>query len=314
MNWSVDPDDLLGVSLADVGLEPLPATEPKPVEPADFEAPRIVEGLSFDQYHGDPSSIGAGGIRLLGRSPLHFWHAYLRDGREPAEVTDAQRLGTAIHCAVLEPGCFPSRFSVRPPCDRRTKEGKAIYADFQASLNGRTELTTPEYQAAMEVREAFDKSPFSHYLNNGRSELSAYWTDRATGVRCRMRPDFVCSDRPFLIDLKSCTDASERAFTSHAWRMGYHITAAWYVDGWKAVTGDKVDYIFAAWEKEPPYAAQWYYADDLLLEAGRAAYRHLLNLYAECRTANEWPSYNSNRPGSEPALNPLFPPAWAIED
>lgn len=277
----------LGVSLAD--LPPV-------------VVPEIVEGRSFADYHGDKTTIGAGGLRLIQRSPAHYFYAL---NAPPAEPTEAQTLGSLIHCAVLEPDAVDDRYAVRPPMDRRTKEGKAAYADFLASLGARTEVSADQMQAAREVQMAIRAHPRAEFMRDGRSEVSVYWTDEVTGVRCRMRTDFVSDDFPVIVDLKSCADAREEAFMRSAWNYGYAITAAWYLDGWKAATGEKRDYIFAAWEKDAPHASQWYYADSLLVEAGRERYRRLLKTYADCRRTGAWPAYSEH-------LLPLVPPAWAI--
>lgn len=307
MKWSVDPGDPLGVSLADIGLEGAPSADRAPAEPADFEPPQVVDGLPFAEYNADLGSVSASGLRLLASSPLHHWHALRRPDREPEVPTDAQVFGTAIHCAVLEPDAFESRFAARPPMDRRTKEGKAAYAEFMESIGDRSELKSDQWHGALAVAASVRETEMGRMLlAGGRSEVSVYWTDRATGIRCRMRPDFVPSSQPVLVDLKSCENASDTAFGPQAWRLGYHVTAAFYVDGWRAATGEKRDYVFAAWEKEPPYASAWYYADDQLLEAGRCEYERLLRIYARCLEADEWPGYPA-------MLQPLFPPAWAMD-
>lgn len=303
----------LGVSEADLELDaaidnlcclpPVPVRKPAaPVLP-----PKVVLGLPFADYHGDLTSVGVGSLRDMARSPLHHYYAHRRPGREPEEPTPAQTLGTAIHCAVLEPDSFTHRFVTAPDVDRRTKEGKATYSAFLEKAGKMTKLTVDQTEAAVQVAGAVRDSELARkLLKHGRVELSCYWTDRATGVRCRMRPDFLPDAHPVIVDLKSCVDADERAFAAAAWRNGYHVTAAWYVDGWRAVANEKRDYIFAAWEKEPPYASAWYYATDEMLEAGRAEYRRLLAIYADCLAKDKWPGYPAE-------LQPLYPPAWAMD-
>lgn len=303
----------LGVSEADLELDaaidalcmaPVPAL---PKSKPTVLPPKVVVGMSFADYHSDLASVGAGSLRDVARSPLHHYYAHRRPGREPEQPSAAQLLGTAIHCAVLEPGEFMRRFVTAPDVDRRTTAGKAAYAAFLLSAAGKTPLSVDQTEAAMNVAGAVRGSEMAgRLLRAGRVELSCYWTDRATGVRCRMRPDFAPDVEPVIVDLKSCEDAGERAFAASAWRHGYHVTAAWYVDGWRAVMNEKRDYIFAAWEKEPPYASAWYYATDEMLEAGRAEYRRLLAIYAECLARDKWPGYAAE-------LQPLYPPAWAMD-
>lgn len=270
--------------------------------------PEVVTGRPGAEYHADIDSVGCGALRDVARSPLHHWWAHRRPGREQAEPTPSQRLGTAIHAAVLEPERFATDFMVRPDCDRRTKEGKAIYAEFMEMLGDRQEITVADQETALRIAERVRSSKLWHLFSSDgyQTEVSAYWTDKATGVRCRMRPDAVPAKQLFLIDLKSCSNADDTKFRNSAWDFGYHVSAAWYVDGWRAATGEKRDYIFAAFEKEEPHACAWFYADDELLEAGRVEYRRLLKIYAKCLAADEWPGYPDE-------LQPLFCPPWAMD-
>ena len=50
---------------------------------------------------------------------------------EPVEETEAMILGSAIHCAILEPDCFNDRYAVLPKIDLRTTIGKATKLKFE---------------------------------------------------------------------------------------------------------------------------------------------------------------------------------------
>ena len=64
--------------------------------------PGIYLDLHADDYYAAPG-LSNSGIGELLISPLHYWHKVLNPAREPEEDTAATRLGTALHCAVLEP-------------------------------------------------------------------------------------------------------------------------------------------------------------------------------------------------------------------
>jgi hypothetical protein len=83
-----------------------------------------------DAYLNNPGLSQSGAKELL-RSPAHYL-AYLN--RDRTEQTPAQRLGTLIHLASLQPKVFDATVVVAPECDKRTKEGKEIWASFQSSL------------------------------------------------------------------------------------------------------------------------------------------------------------------------------------
>ena len=80
--------------------------------------------MNNEQYHADTSAISASGLKLFMRSPAHYYAAYLDPNRVERQPTPAMRLGTATHCAILEPTRFNAEYAVIPESiDRRTKEG-----------------------------------------------------------------------------------------------------------------------------------------------------------------------------------------------
>ena len=63
------------------------------------------------EHHALPA-LSNSGMRDLAVSPLRYWYHHIRPDREPREETPAMRLGSALHCAVLEPGeTFMSRYA-----------------------------------------------------------------------------------------------------------------------------------------------------------------------------------------------------------
>lgn len=57
--------------------------------------------VTADEYFAIPA-LSNSGMKDLAVSPLRFWHRHINPQREPEEETAAQRIGSALHCAVLE--------------------------------------------------------------------------------------------------------------------------------------------------------------------------------------------------------------------
>lgn len=269
----------------------------------------IYPDVTNEDYHGGVG-ISKSGLDLMARSPLHYWAAYHDPLRKPREETPAMRFGTAIHTAVLEPGTFLDRYVILPDgLDRRTKDGKAEYAvlEAKAEAKGAQLLPYADFDKAMAIKSACHTHPMAKQLfRDGKAEMSVFWTDEETGVLCKCRPDWLLGgDNPAILDLKTTVDASPDGFMKSAYKYRYHVQAAWYLDGLEAAMGVKPDvFMFLAIEKDPPYAPAFYYADDAMITAGRAEYRRLLRLYAQCQNEGSWPGYN-------PKLQPLSLPKWA---
>ncbi|WP_282916571.1 PD-(D/E)XK nuclease-like domain-containing protein, partial [Streptomyces exfoliatus] len=69
------------------------------------------------------------------------------------------------------------------------------------------------------------------FTGQGIAERSLYWTDPATGVRCRVRPDWL-KELPGLtlaVDLKTTKDASPQAVQKAIRDYSYHQQDALYI-------------------------------------------------------------------------------------
>lgn len=281
----------------------------------------VYKGVSNDAYHSG-AGVSKSGLDLIARSPLHYWSAYLDPQREPREETPAMMLGTAIHSAVLEPQLFASDYVVVPegapkrPTKTQLSAKKpsddtvaAIewWREFDARYGGKTILTADDYDTCTSIQTNVRRHPAAQTLmKEGEAELSVYWRDDETGVLCKCRPDWMNYQANVIVDVKSTEDASPEGFQRSIQKYGYHVQAAWYLDGFKAATGTAPKaFIFAAFEKKRPYATAFYYADADMIELGRILYRERLNAYAECLKRNSWPGYPAQ-------LQAISLPAWVL--
>ena len=150
----------------------------------------------------------------------------------------------------------------------------------------------------------------ANLLSSGLAELSGFWTDAETGIRCKFRPDWLVVEGSDSItgmaDVKSCLDASAEGFSRAVAAYGYDVEAAFYQDGLKAVSGKTVPFFFVAAEKAAPFAVAVYQASEEMIGVGRAKYRAGLQLLAWCRKSNRWPAYQPNGEIEEINL-----PRWA---
>lgn len=266
--------------------------------------PCWASGITDDIYHGDPATVSSSGLRtLINRSPAH----YRAEQTQPKTDTPAMLLGRAIHARVLELDTFGERFAVAPVCDRRTKEGKAIWTAHLEAHPDATTITAADAEVIEGIARAIEGHPIARSAIEGAAaEVSGYYVDPETGVRCRIRPDALRSDIGVIVDLKSALDASPRGFERVMHQRGYHIQAAMYAAGYEAITCETLtDFLIIAVEKAQPFAIGVYRISDTALMVGRAAYRDALRIYAECLAADRWPAYSDR-------IEALSLPMWAI--
>ena len=269
----------------------------------ESDYPDIFE-MTNEEYH---SSIGISKSSLdkFAKSPAH----YLYSKNNPTQPTPAMQMGTLIHTAILDPSELLNRYAVAVNCDRRTKEGKEIWASFLESSKGKQVITQDEYELVTNMRETLFANPkIKHLLDGAEVEQSYFWVDKKTGLLCKCRPDAV--NMGYLIDIKSTTDASPEAFAVSAYNFRYHNQSAWYLDGYAEVTGEQPKgFIFIAVEKTAPFQSAIYIADDLFVEAGRQENNMLLSKFAECVQTDSWHGYG----GKDDMPITLNLPYWAYK-
>ena len=251
--------------------------------------------LTNEAYHAS-EGISKSGLDLILRSPAHY-----RFG-ERKEATRAMEIGTALHCAVLEPERFATDYMLlKEVTDRRA----SAYKEACKVWSAERVLTGIEADRVAGMQESALSNPhLAQYLNvPGRCELSVYAIDPETGVLVKCRFDKL-TDSGYAVDLKKTQDL--RDFGKSVANYGYHMQAAFYMDVYEWATGDKLQgFVFAAVEELLPHASAPLVLDDESLDIGRMMYRKALNTYAECLNDDDWPGI-----ACEPETIQL--PSWYI--
>jgi len=247
--------------------------------------PGLYKQISHDDYHA---------LEYVSNSYLGRLNKCPASSQVASEDTAAMQFGRAFHLCVLEPKLFEPQIAVFPDgIDRRTKDGKAAYADFLESSKGKTVISATDQQTIFNMALSIYNHPFAKtVILEGRSEMTVIWQDKQTGLMCKARPDRIPDgDHGVLLDLKSCTDASPDAFTRSVRKYGYDRQAGMYIEGYNAVCNGKVDaFIFIAVEKSEPYRVECYTLEDTWREFGRSEFHRLLEKELKCRE-NGYPHY-----------------------
>jgi exodeoxyribonuclease VIII len=266
---------------------------------ANIEKTKGTRKMNNAEYHAMPG-ISKSGLDLINRSPAHY--RWAKDN--PSDPTPAMRLGTLTHLAVLEPDRFNSECIVMPVLDRRTKDGKLRWEQFQADYPDHELLTSDEHTRIMSIRDAVRAHPMARKLMDriAEVEVSTFWKDPISGIECRCRPDAEL-DNGMLIDLKTTRDAGP-GFERSVRQYRYHVQAAFYGDG---LGGMEVrPMVFIAVETEAPYLVSCNIIGPDSLVAGREAYRRNLDTYAKCVESGIWPGYSD-------AIQTINLPDWELE-
>lgn len=263
--------------------------------PADI-APGVYD-IPAEAYHAGPGT-SVSMLRAYADNP-----ARMRYGIRKA--TTAQRFGTLIHCAVLEPADLDARFC---PSDlERFDSRTAAYKAEVERAAGRELVKRAEFEEALRIRDSVHAHPIAQELltTTLQAEPSFYWTCPETDLLLRGRADGIRQDMRVIVDLKSTTDASPHEFGRSAAEYRYHWQAVHYCDGIKAAGGWEPEaFVFIAVEKTAPYLVGVYELAPLDLDKARDRLADTKAAYAESLRNDVWPGHPTN-------LERILLPEWA---
>ena len=233
-------------------------------------------------------------LKWFRRTPAHA----KQEMEMPSAPTDSMELGSAIHCAILEPTRFAKEYVIAPKVDRRTTIGKNAWADFEANNIGKEHISA----ADAEIIRGMQESVYAHpevklfMAAKGSNELGVVWTDKKTGLRCKGLIDRInqWTGWTVVVDFKSCTSAAQWDFEKAVAKYGYHLQAAAYLEGLNALAPMERRFLFVAIEKKPPYCCAIYELDEPSLRTGQILFREYLDQYANCMKTGVWPGYRQS--------------------
>ncbi len=296
---------------------------------------RVIYDMTNDQYHKHPA-LGSSGMKvLINETPAHFYEKYLNPDREPEEKSDALDFGGVFDCLVLEPETFEERFivekdfpTVKVPLlrdagreaydaaknayDNMKANKEAFYAEVERS--GKQLVKVKDYDIAMKMKNNLVSHPFGFMIEESIKQASIFWIDEETGVECKCRPDMMLTpgmNHAFvyggILDLKSTRDASPEGFGRQLFDVGYDLSAAHYINGYKrgfdVPMEEAIPWYWPLSEKRPPYLSAFRPISWEQLLRGEHYARQALRIYAECMNTGIWPGYSQD---AEPAVTPYY--------
>ena len=193
-----------------------------------------------DEYHSDEWAASASALKLMDRSPAHL-HAerqrqQLLRANGMRQKTSKYEFGTAVHAAVLEPQRFKQTYLIHP--GNRGKTTKS-FKDFELANPGKRVLMQTELndiigcanslRSATVIRTKSAAFTMADLVDIGTPERNYYWLDAQTGLTCKARMDLTIEN--IVIDVKTAQDARGERFKYDAAKFGYHIQAAFYMEG-----------------------------------------------------------------------------------
>ncbi|MBY4571219.1 hypothetical protein ACN95_14460 [Gordonia sihwensis] len=260
-----------------------------------FERSGLIHDLDENSYHGDLTTLSSTGARALAtRTPAEFRHEQL-NGRPDKKEFD---FGHLVHKMILGKG---ADIRVIEADDWRTKAARE--KRDAAREAGEVPVLEKEWRRAERVVESFRlHETAAGLISGGAPEVSLYWADSWSGVRCRGRVDYLRPD--VAVDVKTTQDADPRKFAKSVAEYGYHAQAAWYMDGLTECGVTVTDFVFVVVSVVAPHLVSVCRLSDAAIDRGRELNRVALERFAVCELTGEWPGH-----GNE--IHTIDLPSWA---
>lgn len=224
-------------------------------------------------------------------SPLKFWFLNINPERPERVETEAMRIGSATHYAILEPEKFEKEVVCEPELNRRTKVGKEQAAAFKEANQGKLIIKKSEYDNVRAMQDAVRKSQPMALSTISQTELAIFAA--IDGVPVKGKIDAVAPGG-VLLDLKTTEDASESGFAKSVRKYRYDVQAGLYSALYSAYLGKKAGpFWFLCVEKKPPFATAMYKLDDEYIIHGIKTFYRWMDIYQRCAQNNHWPDYNN---------------------
>jgi hypothetical protein len=268
----------------------------------------------IEQYHAN-AAISHSKLECFRRRPALFFKKYVAKTLPQSEESNAFRLGSAVHCAILEESTFADRYAVKPDCDRRTKEGKAQFAEWSAHHLGKTFISAEELVQVIAMREAVAAHPIACDLLKTGTPETTWRVPQANALGAlQCRTDWWNADgcettagAPYVLDIKTVESLDSDAFRNFeraAFSYGYHRQAGFYLPLINELHSKPVAQMYyVAIEKVEPFGCAVYRLSDDAIARGQDENIEDLIRLKRCYETGVWPNI-------EPVVHELGLPKW----
>jgi exodeoxyribonuclease VIII len=244
-----------------------------------------------EQYHAR-REMSASMLKRLDESPRLFEAHYVARTIE-SKQSDALRLGSAVHAAILEPDVFHATYVVCPAecSDKRTTKHK----EWAKTVEGREILTFDEWDRIKACCVAANRNEIAAMIIEAATvrEKSFAYSDFLTSVDCRVRFDALAGD--LIVDLKTVSDGSESAFVRSIADYRYHLQAAHYLEGFKTIDPSRDwQFVFITVETLAPFRCRVFKLDDEALMIAAERRTQLLESYKLRCESGDWSESGEN--------------------
>ena len=312
------------------------------INPADYPPGTIIHNHPDFKYHNAPG-ISSSEMKIFAlKSAAHYQWFYIQQQQQQHE-TESMFLGSAVHCAVLEPDRFERDYQqeldpesipgllrtvtdMKSYCDEHGLSKTGVKQELVARILEHNpdapvwDVLQERHQQKKSVRtlrrdtrdkvwrmcDSVHANPEAHAIfSSGDPEVSVWANHQPTGQLIKCRADWLRADG-ICADLKTCACASPPLFARDCANYGYDLQQVHYTTTLTSAGIDNTFFCFVAVESEPPYLCQVYELDSRSIQLATVRYEKAMKCLTECQTSDLWPGYTDT-------LSILTMPPWHLK-
>lgn len=253
-----------------------------------------------DSYHDDYSRISKSMLQDFANDRELYRLRYIEGKLPRREASAAMDAGSAVHAVLLEGGELDDHVRLVPPDCLQSNgaiNGKRL-AELKQTTPAIIYVKGPEFARIAAIIESVRKVvPEMGIEKAAAKEQAVYWSDTASGLDCRCKPDWYCElfkDEIICHDLKVTAVVNPWDWGRVADRFRYWLQDAHYSAGLEAATGRRVTgFVFWVVEDQYPYRVLRRAYSDSDRKAARQWHANRLCELAACyqtgNWSNQWP-------------------------
>ena len=229
----------------------------------------VCENVDNETYHSgtDWGALLGHSKLLCGRGETTTAVMAYRAEHPDTSKSDALVQGALFHDTLEQyiPGgdiILPCAYTISPYDDFRTKEARTWKADQEAA--GVQVIKQAVWDNVREMVKALVQHPAIKKLFGMPQIREGAFRAELAGLQVKIKPDLLVMTNTGLVcvDYKTAESVAPERFGRKAFDYGYHLQSWLYCEILTQLTGLPVKFLFAAVEKEAPYAMAAYLANE----------------------------------------------------
>ena len=258
------------------------------------------------EYHADPCpqpALSASMAKvILAETPLHGWYKHPRLNPDyESEHKAVFDFGSAAHAMLLE---GKDDIVAIDADSYRTKDAKE--ARDKAYSDGKTPLLIEQYKQIIEMTESavgqLNQFPGKESFFAAYPEMCMVWQEGE--IWCRSLVDKLAGEEKIIWDYKTTAgSAAPEAVLRRLFDVGADLQAAFYLRGYRNLTGNDAKFRYIMQETKEPFALTICELSPYALDQANEKVDAAIEIWRKCVTSNEWPGYPQE-------IAFLDPPSW----